>query len=63
MKRLTALIALAVLPSLAFVGSACGPSVIQGLGDEGVEHGVPVTPDTLFMIASISKTVAVTAVM
>jgi CubicO group peptidase (beta-lactamase class C family) len=51
------------IPGVALGVVKDGRTLVRGFGVTNVEYGQPVTPDTVFPIASISKTVAATALM
>jgi CubicO group peptidase (beta-lactamase class C family) len=51
------------VPGVAFGVLKGGQITTRGLGVTNVEHPLPITGDTVFPIASISKTVTTTAVM
>ena len=51
------------IPGVGFGLFANGETVLRGFGLTNIENPQPVTPDTVFPIASISKTVVTTAVM
>jgi CubicO group peptidase (beta-lactamase class C family) len=51
------------IPGVAFGIVSNGQSVVRAFGVTNVEEPQPVTPDTVFGIASISKTVTATAIM
>ena len=51
------------VPGVGFGVLAAGVTTVRGFGITNLDNPQPVTPDTVFPIASISKTVATTAVM
>jgi CubicO group peptidase (beta-lactamase class C family) len=51
------------IPGVAFGIYRHGQFTLRGFGVTSVEHPLPITPETVFPIASISKTVTATAVM
>src|SRR5262245_21948745 len=51
------------VPGVAFGISKNGQTTAQGFGLTNIDNPQPVTVDTVFPIASISKTVAATAMM
>jgi CubicO group peptidase (beta-lactamase class C family) len=51
------------IPGVAFGVIKAGRLTVRGFGVTNVEDPQPITPDTVFPIASISKTVVATAVM
>ena len=51
------------IPGVGFGLSKNGETVLRGFGITNIDNPQPVTPDTVFPIASISKTVVTTAVM
>src|SRR4051812_8123629 len=51
------------IPGVSFGIMKNGKSTVRGFGVTSVEDPQPITPDTVFPIASISKTFTTTAVM
>jgi CubicO group peptidase (beta-lactamase class C family) len=51
------------VPGVAFGVVKDGKATLRGFGVTSVDHPQPITPETVFPIASISKTVATTAFM
>ena len=51
------------VPGLGFGMYYAGQSQSAGFGVSAIENGLPVTPDTLFQVGSISKTILGTAAM
>lgn len=51
------------IPGLALGVSASGQEWTAGLGVTSLEHPLPVTPETLFQVGSITKTVLATAAL
>src|SRR5262249_12609316 len=52
------------IPGLALVVIKNGEVVkMNGFGFADIEHGVPVTPDTVFDLASVTKQITATAIM
>jgi CubicO group peptidase (beta-lactamase class C family) len=51
------------IPGVAFGVVKDGRATLRGFGEANVDNPQPVTPDTIFAIASISKTVTTTAIM
>jgi len=51
------------VPGVALGVLLNGHTTIRGFGVTGVEDGLPITPETIFPLASISKTVTATAMM
>src|SRR6187402_469124 len=51
------------IPGVAIGILKNGQATVRGLGVTNVDNSQPVTPDTVFPLASISKTVTATAMM
>jgi CubicO group peptidase (beta-lactamase class C family) len=51
------------VPGVAFGIVKAGRATVRGFGVTNVDEPLPITPDTIFPVASISKTVTATAIM
>jgi CubicO group peptidase (beta-lactamase class C family) len=51
------------VPGVAFGIVKAGRTTVRGFGVTNVDEPLPITPDTIFPVASISKTVTATAIM
>jgi CubicO group peptidase (beta-lactamase class C family) len=51
------------VPGVAFGIVKAGRATVRGFGVTSVDEPLPITPDTIFPVASISKTVTATAIM